>query len=46
MKRWEPTVGAYLSRSSARRQMEDEWRYNNPNDKFRVVKYVPEKAGK
>jgi len=41
-KRWEPTVGAHLSRRDARREMEYDWRYNNPHDKFRVVKYVPD----
>ena len=38
--RWEPTVGAGLSRADARREVSDYWKTNNPRDRFRVVKYI------
>lgn len=39
---WVPTVGAYLSRSDARREIDFDWRRNNPGSKFRIVKYIRE----
>ena len=36
---WSPTVGVAISRADGRRELAD-WKYNNPSDKFRLVKYV------
>lgn len=36
--KWEPTVGATLTRNKAREELR-EWRNANPSDKFRVSKY-------
>jgi hypothetical protein len=36
--RWEPTVGVRLSRSAGRNEIHG-WRYDNPDDKFRLVPY-------
>lgn len=38
--RWEPTVGAYLTRKDAKREMEYDWQFNNPTDSFRIKKYI------
>ena len=38
--RWEPTVGAHLSRKDARREMEYDWQFNCPDRKFRITKYI------
>ena len=38
---YEATVGASISRSMARKDLEL-WRLDNPPDKFRLVKYVRE----
>ena len=43
--RWDPTVGCRLSRCAARTERAL-WRGNNPDDKFRVRAYVPEKGEK
>lgn len=37
--RWEPTVGAHLSRKDARREMEYD-RKNCPSRNFRIKKYI------
>ena len=37
--RWDPTVGCALNRDDGRRDLEI-WREHNPDDKFRLVKYV------
>ncbi len=43
---WEPTIGAALSRDNAGLVIAD-WREMNPDDSFRITKYVRhEKAGK
>lgn len=39
--KWESTVGAGCTRADARREKAGYWEYNNPADKFRVVKYTP-----
>lgn len=39
--RWEPTVGTGLIKSEAYRERR-QWRANNPNDKYRVSRYVRE----
>ena len=39
MKEWLPTVGAYLTRGDARREMLHDWQHNNPSDKFRIRVY-------
>lgn len=36
---WHPTVGARLARIDARRELQD-WRRRNPDDRFRLVRYV------
>lgn len=38
--RWLPCASACLTRRDARREKTD-WQYQNPDDKFRVKKYVP-----
>lgn len=38
--KWEPTVGAYLSRERARQEMRYDWKFNNPTSEFRIRKYV------
>ena len=37
--RWDPTVGCALNRDDGRHELEI-WREHNPDDKFRLVKYV------
>jgi len=39
--RWLPTVWCNFTRAGAR-QSKIEWMQKNPDDKFRVCKYVPE----
>ena len=41
--KWEPTVGAYLSRTMARQEMIYDWEFNNPTSEFRIRKYMQEK---
>lgn len=36
---WEPTVGVHFVRDEGRRDLAD-WRKENPDDKFRLTKYV------
>jgi len=36
--RWEPTVGAALNRTDARRELA-KWRKNNVSDRFRLTRY-------
>lgn len=36
--KWMPTVGAHLTRDSARSDLW-EWRVGNPHDKFRIARY-------
>jgi hypothetical protein len=43
--KWEATVGTGISKKDALMFMRAEWKSNNPDDKFRVVKYVREKEG-
>jgi len=38
--KWEPTVGCALTRKEADSEWL-EWKLDNPDDKFRIVKYVP-----
>jgi len=40
---WEPTVGAGLTKEEALYEA-SEWRRKNPDDRFRVKKYVTVKA--
>jgi hypothetical protein len=40
--KWSPTVEAALSRDEAKQKMK-EWREQNPEDKFRVARYVKDK---
>jgi hypothetical protein len=35
---WKPTVGAGVFKNDGNRTLE-EWKLNNPDDKFRLVKY-------
>lgn len=42
-KLWLPTVGAYLSRDYGRRRIGYDWKEQNPGDRFRIVKYVPDR---
>lgn len=37
---WAPTVGAGLTRKEAVREMNHYWKFNFPEDKFRVKKYI------
>jgi len=37
-----PTVGAYLSRATARHQLSCDWKKCCPNEKFRIAKYIRE----
>jgi hypothetical protein len=37
--RWEPTVGARLSREDARKEIE-KWRQGNKDDRFRLAVYA------
>lgn len=39
--RWEPCVGIGLTREDAREEREV-WKLNNPDDRFRIEKYVGE----
>ena len=39
-KGWSPTIDSSLSREEARNDMID-WCINNPDDKFRITKYIP-----
>ena len=39
---WESTTDTTISRSEGREELA-EWKQNNPDDKFRLVKYVREK---
>lgn len=39
-KLWLPCAGAQLARKDAIRERDYDWRFNYPNDKFRVRKYV------
>jgi len=39
---WEPCAEAKLTRRDGRQVMNQEWRTNNPYDKFRLVKYTPD----
>lgn len=41
--RWEPTVGAGLLKEDALMRMHDEWKENNPDDRFRLRCYTPRK---
>ena len=41
-KKWEPTIGAGLTKKDAKMFMRGDWIRTCPNDKFRVRKYVPE----
>lgn len=43
--RYEPTVGAAITRESGRREL-DQWREDNPADSFRLVPYVPKAVTK
>ena len=36
---WDATVGIGLNKCDARCELHS-WRVNNPNDKFRIVKYM------
>ena len=40
-KKWEPTIGAGLTKKDAKMFMRGDWIRTCPNDKFRVRKYVP-----
>ena len=40
--RWYATVGVALSRAEGRHETAD-WQTRNPDDKFRLVSYTPEK---
>lgn len=40
-KKWGPCACANLARKDAEREKVFYWEYNNPNNKFRVKKYVP-----
>lgn len=37
---FDPVADAHPSRSDARRQLKFDWKFNYPDEKFRVVKYV------
>ena len=37
---WEPTTGCALSRGDTRHDEEWRWRLRDPDDKFRVQKYI------
>lgn len=37
---WLPTMGAYLTRKEGRTELQD-WRNCNPDDKYRMVIYIP-----
>ena len=39
---WEPTTGAHLDKKSAGIDR-GQWLLRNPDDKYRIVKYVPVK---
>ena len=41
---WEPTLGVGLDRQQARSEMA-ELKYRNPNDRFRLCRYVREVVG-
>ncbi len=36
---WVPTVGAGITRKDAERNIRQEWKPNNPDDRFRVRRY-------
>lgn len=38
---WQPTTGCNLTLSDARQDREN-WKSDNPNDVFRIKKYIPE----
>ena len=40
---WQPTVGAKTTRDDGRRELQD-WQLRNPDDRFRLVKYVSSNA--
>ncbi len=39
---WQPTVGVSLTKERGRSELKD-WKQNNPNDKFRLHRYVSER---
>jgi len=42
---WEPTVGAAISRADGRQKLAH-WKLRNPNDRFRLQKYVRKESSK
>ena len=41
---WTPTVGVRCTRLDGRRELQD-WQRKMPDDRFRLIKYVPANAG-
>lgn len=41
---WEPTIGCGLTKDDARQEL-NKWATNNPDDRFRPVRYVRAKIG-
>ena len=38
--KWEATIGVGLTKLDAKNDELQQWQKNNPNDKFRVTKYI------
>ena len=43
---WLPTIGCGITKDDAKSALKNEWKSNNPNDKFRIVKYVSKDKGR
>lgn len=39
-RKYSPCAGALLTRKDAIKEMKNFWKFNNPDDKFRVAKYA------